>query len=151
MGGLRLLSIFRDFRLLVEAIGELVSVLGELAGALLEIVATNKGLGPMIDRVEALELGRGQFEADCEGKLLKAEGKLKAANNSEARERQLKRSYESQTEALTLIGEDPETPGDPVRADHVEPGEAERVPAVRLDVAPNDKQAALRRKWGVTA
>jgi len=107
-------------------------------------------LGDSIARLDELELSRARFEAEISGMVLKAEGKLKAANNSEARERQLKKSYESRIDPLYAEGEESEGEGDPVLVDDVARGEDERLHAMRLDVAPNHKANALRAKWGGT-
>ena len=136
--------IFRDFRRLIEAIEHLYLAVKELAHV-------QQQLGPAVDRLEALELSRHHFEAEISGVLLKAEGKLKAANNSEARERQLKKSYDIRTDPLYQDGEEPEAGGDTVPVLDAAGGEAERMQALRLDVAPNHRETALRRKWGVTA
>lgn len=145
---MRIFSILHDFRLLVEAIGELVSVLGELAGALVEIVAAHKGLGPAIDRLQELELSRARFEADIQGMLLKAEGKFKAATAAEARERQLKRSYEKDLDPFPEGGDRASSEAqEGIRQFDDAISEGERLQALRLDVAPNNKAHALRAKW----
>ncbi len=135
-------SVFREFRRLINAIERLATEVRDL-------VQVQRQLGPAVDRLEALELSRHHFEAEMSGLVLKAEGKLKAANNSEARERQLKKSYENRIDPLHPDGEEPEAEGDPVSGDDVARGEADRLQAMRMDVA-TGKQAALRRKWGVT-
>ena len=125
---------------------QLLSVSVEL-GALCEI---QKELGPSIERLEKLELSHHQFEAMCEGLLQKAEGKLRAANNAEARERANKRSYEHLLDPLAEDGVTGEAPGgDSVLTDHAAPSEAERLQAMRMVVAPNNKTLAQRAKFGV--
>lgn len=103
---------------------------------------------PAIDRLDELERSRIHFEAACEGLLLKAEGKHNAAKAAEARERQLKRSYEKAVvDPFPLDGEEAENGA--VLALDAQAGEAERVPAVYMGVAKNHKKAlALRAKWG---
>ena len=140
---MRFPRIFRDFSRFLEAVQDLVAVLQEL-------VRVQSELGPAVDRLEALELSRHHFEAEMSGLVLKAEGKLKAANNSEARERQLKKSYDIRTDPLYAEGEEPEAEGAPVLPGDADGGEAERLQALRLDVAPDRKQAALRFKWAGT-
>lgn len=137
---MRFPTVFRDFRRLVEAIRSLAFQVEELASA-------QRQLGPAADRLEALELSRHQFEAEIAGVLLKAEGKYKAANNSEARERQLKKSYESRIDQLDPDGEEAEEVGEAVRHLDAARGEEERLQALRLDVAPDHKANALRHKW----
>jgi len=137
----RALVIFRRFRDLVAALEALVNCLKDL-------VVIQRELGPALDRVEALELSRHHFEAEIEGKLLQADGKLKAAKNAEARERQLKRSYESHL--LDPVDSDRQevTEEGGVLPLHASPGEAEGVPAMHMGLASNDKAYALRAKWG---
>lgn len=81
---------------------------------------------------------------------MKAEGKLRAANNAEARERANKRSYEHLLDPLDEIGLAPEAAGrHPDSGNDAPPSEAERVSALRLDVAPSLKTLAQRAKFGV--
>ena len=73
----------------------LVAGLDHLTHELNQLVVAHRELGPAVERVEALELSRVRWEAECEGMLLKADGKHNAAKAAEMRERQLKRSYET--------------------------------------------------------
>ncbi len=141
---------FRTFRRFVEAIEHIAGHLQALVVAQLEIVRAQQELGPATDRLNRLELERHQFEAQIEGLLLRAEGKLKAANNAEARERQLKKSYERLVDPFPEDGQ-PESPeGVAVLSDDAQTGEAQRLHAMRLDVAPvNSKTLAQRAKFGV--
>ena len=132
--------ILRDFRALIAALQQLVLIIQKL-------VQVQEALGPAAERLDALELSRHQFEAEIAGTLLKAEGKLKAANNAEARERQLKRSYERIVDEGVVESEPGPQGGEIVGPLHAEPGEVEGVPPLRLDVAPNNKAHALRAKW----
>lgn len=134
-------GILRSFRALIAAVEQLVLVIEKVAEA-------QERAGPAAERLDALELSRHHFEAEIAGILLKAEGKLKAANNAEARERQLKRSYERLADDGALDGE----PGPEAGQEIIGPldapaGEGEGVPPVRLDMAPNNKAYALRAKW----
>lgn len=138
--GVGTLGVLSDFRRLVDAVQRLVHVLDNL-------LQLQKDAGPALDRLAALELSRHQFEAAIEGKLLQADGKLKAASNAEQRERQLKRSYEKLIEERDLDGEQGPAEGSPVRDVDADASEAERVSALRLDVAPDHKAIALRAKW----
>ncbi len=135
------MPIFRGFRRLLEALELIALALGEL-------VEGQKDAGRVVDRIDALELSRLKFEAECEGRLLKADGKLKAAANSEARERQLKGSYERL--AFERGEELPEgtEPGDTVLPVDAQAGEEERLRALRLVVASDPKAQALRHKFG---
>lgn len=132
--------ILRDFRALIAALQQLVLIIQKL-------VQVQEALGPAAERLDALELSRHQFEAEIAGTLLKADGKLKAANNAEARERQLKRSYERIVDEGVVEGEPRPPGGEIVGPLDAEPGEVEGVPPLRLDLAPNNKAHALRAKW----
>ena len=138
------MPVFRWFRQLTDAIQSLTLAVVELADI-------QRQLGPALDRLEALEHSRHHFEAECEGMLLKADGKFKAATSAEQRERQLKKANERRlTDPFGAEGEVPLLEGrDPdVRVD-AEGGEAQGMPAVRLAVASNDKAHAVRTKWGI--
>ena len=134
------LAIFSGFRRFTDAIAALVDQLADLVAVLREA-------GPATDRLEALELSRHQFEAECAGALLEAKGKLRGALSSEARERQMKKSYETNAEDFVETG-DAGSGKSPILPDDVEASEAERVSALRLDVAPGNKTAALAHKFG---
>ena len=134
--------VFLGFRRLLEAIRGLTNVLKELCDV-------QRQLAPTIDRLEALERSRIHFEADVEGMLLKADGKLKAASSAEQRERQLKKANDKLTDPF-----DPDEEGHPGAAEYslredARAGEAEGVPAVRLALATNNKAQAVRTKWGI--
>jgi len=135
--------IFQGFRHFLEAIKALTSTLEDLADM-------QRELGPALDRLEALERTRHQFEAECEGMLLKADGKLKAAANAEARERQLKKATERLADPFPEEGEAGTEPhGTYVLSDHAPAGEAAGVQPVHLALAPNSKAAAVRAKFGI--
>jgi len=134
------LGIFPGFRHLVEAIQALTDTL-------LIAVNTQRELGPAFDRLEKLERSRVHFEAECEGMLLKADGKLKAASAAEQRERQLKRANEKLVDSFDIEGEGGAAPGPYVQLDDVAPSEEEGLPAVRLALATNNKAHAQRMKW----
>ena len=143
-------TVFRPFRRLLGTTDNLAAALRELCVTLEVITAVQKSHGPAIERLEALELSRHQFEAMCEGLLRKAEGKWRAANNAEARERANKKSYEHLLDPLDEIGEEPEaTAPNANRDDDAAFSEAERLSAMRLDVAANPKALAQRAKFGV--
>lgn len=143
------MAIFRAFRRFLGALEAISEQLRAVVIALIEIGRLQSELGPARARLEALELSRVQFEAGMEGLVLKAEGKFKAANNAEARERQLKKSYERLADEIDLGGAEPKTPeGDPVLNNDAQAGEAERLHTLHLGVAPLDGKAlALNHKW----
>ena len=119
-----------------------------LTEALKDLTDIQRQLGPAVDRLEALERSRIHFEADCEGMLLKADGKLKAASSAEQRERQLKRANERLSVEFDPASEEGTEPA-AVFPDHAEGSEAQRLPPVRLALATNDKTHAVRAKWGL--
>ena len=140
----------RPFSRLISALQGVKAALRDVSAQLSRFVATQEAVGPATARLEALELSRHQFEALCEGLLQKAEGKLRAATNAEARERANKRSYEHLLDPLAEVGDEPETAAPhPGRDDDVAFSEEQRLQSLRLDVAPNHKALAQRAKWGV--
>jgi len=142
--------VFRPFRGLSASIGSLANHVLLASDALELLAQAQKDLAPAKERLDNLELARHQFEANCEGMLLRAEGKLKAAANAEQRERQLKKSYEHLVDPLDEIGGEPEaTARHGYPDDNAPPSEAERVHDLRLDVAPTNKTLAQRAKFGV--
>jgi len=112
-----------------------------------ELAEHQRNVAPSVARLEALELSRAQFEAEVGGALLKADGKLKAAAASEARERQMRKSNERLADSLDLEIEAPEEAG-AVLPRHVAGSETDGLPPVHLGVAANNKAGALRAKWG---
>jgi len=143
--------VFQAFRRFTASLEGIRAELVDVGGLLSKLCRIQEDQGPATARLEKLELSRFQFEAMCEGLLQKAEGKLRAANNAEARERANKKSYEHLLDPLAEEGVEPETPGrHPDSANDVGDGEEERVSALRLDVAPNNKALAQRAKFGLT-
>jgi len=147
----RLPKVLRPVRRLVAAMQGLKDAVMSLTLTLTELRLAQEATGPATARLDALELSRHKWEAMCEGLLQKAEGKLGAARNAEARERANKRSYEHLLDPLAEDGEPTEAEaGHPDSSDHATPGETEGVPPLRLDVAPTDKALAVRAKFGVS-
>ncbi len=130
---------FKTFRRLVEGLDRLNATLGALARAQAE-------QGPATDRLEVLELSRSQWEAEMEGIFLKADGKAKAAASSEARERTMRKSYEH---LIDPLDDDRQEESTPLPLGYAPASETEGMPAVRLDVAPDNKTRALNSKWGI--
>ena len=136
---------FPGFRRLLEATEALALSIEHLAKAQEEI-------GPALERLDALERSRAFWESECEGMLLKADGKLKAAASAEQRERQLKKANAALLEhadPFVEIGEEGTPPVAPVFPNHVAGSEAEGVPPVRLALATNNKARAVRAKFGL--
>jgi len=129
---------FRPFRALTEALHRLINCLNALA-------AIQREQGPAEDRLDDLERSRSQWEAEVEGMLMKAEGKLQAANNAENRTRTMKKSYESLLDPLDL---DSEEEPEALPGGYAPPGQEEGLQPVRVDVAPTFRQIALSRKFG---
>jgi len=147
---LRLPRVLRPISRLVSALQGVKTELREVSKTLTMLWQVQQASGPATERLDALERSHHQFEARCEGLLLKAEGKLRSANNAEARTRADKKSYEHLVDPLAEDGEQPEAPhGTYVLGDDAPPGEAERLQALRLDVAPSPKELVKRAKFGV--
>ena len=119
-----------------------------LTSSIDRIAQLHDDIGPALDRLEKLERSRIHFEAECEGMLLKADGKLRAAANAEARERQLKQAHQRIADPLGEIIEEGAAP-EAVLPNHVARGEAEGLRPVRVAVATNNKTAAVRAKFGL--
>ena len=137
------MSIFWGFRRLFEAIQALTDALKDLADI-------QRQLGPALDRLEALERSRIHFEADVEGMLLKADGKLKAATSAEQRERHLKRTNEKLSDPFSDEGTaEREDPTDAAVPPHAGAGAPEGVSPVHMVLATNNKAHAVRTKWGI--
>ncbi len=135
------MPIFRGFSRFIEAIQALTD-------ALRAIARQQEELGPALERLNTLERTRHQFEAECEGMLLRADGKLKAASSAEQRERQLKKANERLSLEFDPAGEEG-TERETVLPNHAPGGEAPRVPPVHLALASNDKTHAVKTKWGL--
>jgi hypothetical protein len=131
--------IFSGFRRLISAIESLARSMEALAN--IQRLAV-----PSVDRLDALELSRHKFEAEVEGLLLKADGKLKAASNAEARERQL-RKRERLLDPLPPDGNESIHQGDTVLPVDAEASEAQGVHTMHMGLAADPKAAALKAKW----
>lgn len=134
--------IFQGFRRFLEVITALTSALEQLA-------TIQRNLGPALERLEVLERGRHHFEAECQGLLLKAEGRVKAANSSEQRERQIKKANDKLVDFGDLESEEATPHGTYVLSDDGKGSAAPRLPALPLVLARNDKAHAVRAKFGV--
>lgn len=147
---MRFPKVLRPISRIVAALQGVKGALREVSLHLAQLCAAQREAGPAEARLEALELSRHQFEALCEGLLQKAEGKWRAANNAEARERANKKSYEHLLDPFPEDGETPEETARDAALGHDAPAsEAERLSAMRLDVAPTNKTLAQRAKFGV--
>lgn len=131
------LGILRDFRRATDALERLAST----ASAAIRNEHEHLELS---ERIDAVERERHRYEAEMEGLLLKAEGKLKAASNAEARERHQRAQYEKD---LDPFPDDREEGQDPVQDIYAEGGEAEELQPLHLGLETNSKAHALRAKW----
>lgn len=135
---------FRWFRAYLGAIKDQTKALWALTHEVHALLLEHEKAGPLLERVADLELTRVQWEANQEGLVAKAQGKLSAANNAEARARTMEKHVERQLDPFAEEGEElPET-----RSDDAARGTEEGVQPLRLDVAPvSPKEFALRAKF----
>jgi len=131
------MGVLRDFRRIADA-------LERLAATTTRAVSAAEENAPSTARLDQLELDPHQFEAEMEGLLLKAEGKLKAANNSEARERHQREKHERDFDPFPEDSEEIERRVQDFDAEGVE---AEEVLPLHLGLETNSKAHALRAKW----
>lgn len=133
------MKVLSDFRRLVDAVEALAIQVASSNLARIE-------LGDASERLEMLERSRGAWEAEMEALVLKADGKLKAQMNSEARERTLKRSYEKNADPFDPDREENIDPGqDPVWDGNAPPGQTEGMLPVRVGMEADDKKAMILR------
>ena len=132
------MGVLKDFRRAIDALERIATALN---GALRASQATELPL----ERLQELERSRSLWEADVEGLLQKAEGKLRAAANAEARERTMKDFHEDDV--------NPFPPDSPEVEAGLQDHDAETVfeePVLPLPVgvAPESRKAfALRMKY----
>jgi len=132
------MSVFSDFRRCADA-------LERLAASQTRQITSAEDARLSGDRLDQLELGRAQFESDCEGLLTKAEGKLKAAANAEARERTMRKNHAE--DIFSDVGEDSDELTARVPALDAPTSEPEEVLDVPMALALNDKSYATRAKF----
>ena len=136
---------FMHFRRRLAAAKGTEKALRDIADVLHEVSGRVADRAELVDRIEELELSRAKWEAELEGLLMKAESKLKASNNAEARTRVMKKSYESfADEGETEIAQEV---FQHIPDGNVAPSRAEPLPAMHVDVAQNDKAGAVRMKF----
>ncbi len=133
------MKVLRDFRRIADALERLV------AHQKAVLLAETKRL-PSTDRLDALELSRSQFEAEMEGLLLRAEGKLKAAANAEARERTMSRKRHEEAD-VDPFPDDREEIEEALPGDYAAPGFEEELHPLHLGLEKNSKAYALRAKY----
>jgi len=99
---------FRWFRRHLEAQECASAALADVSAALKKAIDSRIEGSDLDERVASLELQRAVFEADMEGLLSKAEGKLKAASNSEARERTMRKQREAFVDDFDEVSQAPQ-------------------------------------------
>ena len=138
------MRIFQPFRALIDAIDKHTRSLEAQYRILAVILEAQREKGPAEARLEEIERNQAMWEVNMQALVAKAEGTYQAANNAEARTRSMKKHYEKLADPFDI--ESPEGE-EAVRQDDAARGEAERLQALRLDVAPNHKATALRYKF----
>jgi len=137
------LKVFRQFSRLVEAL--------ETVGTRLEeILQQHQGSDTLSQRLDQFELRQAKWEAEVEAVLLKAEGKLNASNNAEARARTMKKAYETHFDPFDEDGQEAiPAGGHQLSIPDATGSEEEIVYPVHMGVAPDNRTSRLRAKWGV--
>ncbi len=133
-----MMKVLSDFSRAADALQRIAASLTAAAGRQLdsEIV---------MERLMDLERQRTMWEADVEGLLAKAEGKLKAAANSEARERTMQRKREADFDPFGPYSEEE---GEPVPENDAEVGYQEGLLPVPVGLeAVSPRQQRLRAKF----
>jgi len=100
--------------------------------------------GPSEERLDEIERSRAMWEAEMEALVAQAKGTYQAANNAESRTRTMAKHYEKLSDPLDLEGEEVETP---ISERYAPRGEEEGLQPMRVAVAPDHKQNALRFKF----
>ena len=132
------MQVLRDFRRIADA-------LERLAASVTAAASRQQSTTALTDRIEDLERERGLWEADVEGLLAKAEGKLKASLNAEARERTMQRKSADGFDPFLAPGEEIEAT---VPAGDAEAGDTEEVLPLHLGVETiTPKEQRLRMKF----
>lgn len=132
------MSILRDFRRIADS-------LERLAASVTAAASRQQTSTALTERIEDLERERGLWEAEVEGLLAKAEGKLKAAANAEARERTMQKRLADEFDPFARPGEELEAP---LPEGDVETRHAEEVrPVYETLAGETPKQYALRAKF----
>lgn len=131
------MSILRDFRRAADAIER-------VAATLMAAANRHEDTAALTARLDELERERTMWQADVEALLMKAEGKLKAAANAEARERTMQKRADD-IDPFSDPGEEIQAP---IQESDAALGYPEEVLPLRMDVAPESKKAsALRYKF----
>ena len=135
---------FRTFRGLLEALQQLVATCQAISASLAAGLDREETDDEMRKQLEGLLLSRAKWEAEMEALQLRAESTLKAASNAESRTRTMARHAEKLSDPFPEEGEEVEAG---VQPEYAERGEEEGLQPVRVAVAPDNKQSALRFKF----
>lgn len=136
------MGVFRDFRRVADALERVAAT----------ITAASKGSedrSVLTERLNELERDRTMWEADVEALLMKAEGKLQAANNAESRTRTMKKAYEKRQLDLDPFDLDSDEVPATVHEGDVPAGEETGMLEMPLALETNSKTHALKAKWGL--
>ncbi len=132
------MGVLSDFRRSVDALERIATALSS------SLRAAHENRLPL-ERLDELERSRILWEAEAEGLLQKAEGKLKAAANAEARTRTMARNYESDADPFV---DDREEVAAPLPEGDAPVSDPEGMHFLPVGVAPESKkQYALRHKF----
>jgi len=131
------MAVLRDFRRIADA-------LEKLTATHKRVLLLAEAQHPSEERLDDLELSRHRFEAEMEGLLLKAEGKLKAAANAEARERHQRQKRDADFDPFL---DDREEIEEALPESDAPLGDPEELQPMRMGLETNSKAHALRAKW----
>jgi len=135
-------KVFLAFRQLIEALQSVSKALDAL------VSSAHQGENAS-ERLQSLELSRSVWEAEVEGVLAKAEGKLKASNNAEARTRTMEKSFEGFFEERDPHRPEAEGTGNGVPGDDEAYIEKEGMHVLSVGVARTPRQRLIRAKFGL--
>jgi len=132
------MGVLKDFRRSTDALERIAAGFAAAARRL-------EDTSSLTERIQDLERTRGLWEADVEGLLQKAEGKLKAAANAEARERTMQKAHQNESDPFPDDSEEGEAA---IQESDVEAGYPEEVLPLRVGVETESKKAyAIRAKF----
>jgi len=137
---------FVRFREFFEAVQRGTNALERIA----ESPPVPEATDTLVERLDGLERKMGIWEADTEALLLKAGGKLQAANNAESRARTMKRNYEDFFED-SLENRAAEIEAEPLQLGTGDDpaGTANGLLPLSLGLETDERAARLRAKFGL--
>ena len=132
------MGVLKDFRRAADA-------LERLAANLPAANRERNEVALLVEKIVDLERSRALWEADVEGMLAKAEGKLRAAANAEARERTMKEFHEEELDPFPQDSPEVEAR---IQDNDAEAGFAEQVLPLPMGLEAESKKAfRLRMKY----